>query len=254
MRRVGLLVLISLSMVGCSAMNTAMNKQDLVVESKTSYSVVLEPLALDERIVYARVKDLSGNSMRKGMQKILNKTLAEEGIRVTANPKEANLMLNASIISAKKTTKEEAEASLLGGYKGGIEGALALGSIASVSGSSGSSVAALGLAGAAAGFLADSLIDDVYYTFVLDVQLREKPLEGDFISNTAKNQSIKSLTTKNSAISNENNSSVTRGKNYDWIVYETRVVTTANQINLDITEAIPEVQNKTASILSEMML
>lgn len=252
--KVSFFAILSLSMVGCSAMNTAMKKQDLDVESKTSYSIVLEPIALEERVVYARVKDLSGNSMRKEMQKILNKTLIDEGITVTSDPKKANLMLNASIISASKTTREESERALIGGYSGGLEGALALGGIAAATGGDGGNIASLGLAGAAVGFLADTLIDDVYYTFILDVQLREKPLNGDSIANSTKNQSAKGLSTSNSATLSQNSSSVTRGDNFNWIVYETRIVTTANQMNLDIKEAIPEVQNKTASTLAEFML
>ena len=55
-------------------------------------------------------------------------------------------------------------------------------------------------------------------------------------------------------MSTKNSSSVSRGENYNWIVYETRVVSTANKMNLKIEEAIPEVQRKAAETISEMML
>ena len=239
---------------GCSATKTALTKQDLTLESHVSTAVVLEPLAPEDRIVYVRVKDLSGNSMRKEMMSKIRDSLSSEGVTVTTNPKEANLMLNAFIMSAKKTTKDEYNAYLGSEYKGGVEGALAAGSIAAISGGSGKTTAGVALVGAAAGFLADTLINDTYYTFVLDVELRERPLEGDSISNSKKSLKASGYSEKNTASLTVSGSSVKRGDNYKWIVYQTRIVTIANKMNLDIKEAIPQVQQKTSETLAELLL
>lgn len=244
----------ALTMLGCSAVQTSIQKQDLTLESHVSNAVVLEPLSPEERIVYVRVKDLSGNSMRKEMVSQIKASLAAEGVTVTNNPKEANLMLNAFIMSAKKTTKEEYNAALASGYKGGAEGALTAGAITSIAGGSGKSVAGVALAGAAIGFLADTLVEDSYYTFILDVELRERPLEGDVISNNKKTNTQGGYASQNNSALTTSNSSVQRGDNYDWIVYQTRIVSVANQMNLDINEAIPEVQKKTSETLSEFLL
>ncbi|WP_065861132.1 complement resistance protein TraT [Vibrio cidicii] len=245
---------LSTVLLGCSAAQTAMKKQDLSVESRTSYSVVLEPVAPEKRIVYAKVRDLSGNSMRKDMQKKLESIFQNEGFTVTQDPDKANMMITASIIAADKGTSADADRYLNSGYKGGAEGAIALGGLAALSGGGGKETAGAALAGAAIGFLADSLVEDVYYTFVMDVQLRERPLEGDSISNSTKNVNAKGAKDKNSSMSSTSKSSVDRGDNYNWIVYETRIVTTANKMNLTIEEAIPEVQSRTAETLAEMML
>lgn len=241
-------------LLGCSAAQTAMKKQELSVESKTSYSVVLEPMAPSKRVVYAKVRDLSGNSMRKPMQRNLENMFRSEGFVVTDDPEQANLMITASIVSAEKTDKAGADRYLTSGYKGGLEGGATLAAIGSVAGMDGRDTAGLALVGAAAGFLADTLVEDVYYTFVMDVQMRERPLDGDSIANTTKNSSVKGTADRNTRMSSTNNSSVTRGDNYNWIVYETRIVTTANKMNLKIEEAIPEVQLRTAQTLAEIML
>ena len=80
-------VCVMIALTGCSAAKTALRKQDLTVESHVSNSVILEPLMPEERVVYIRVKDLSGNEMRRGMTSMLKQTLQEEGLVVTNNPK-----------------------------------------------------------------------------------------------------------------------------------------------------------------------
>ena len=244
------IVAATLTLFGCSAMNTALKKQELDVESRLSHSVVLEPLSPVERIVYARIRDVSGNNLRSVMQQKITNQLTAEGFVVTNDPKEANLMLNATILSAGKTTADEASRSLTSGYKGAAEGA-AIGYIATSG--NGNSVKT-GLLAGAAGFIADALVEDVYYTFVMDIELRERPLEGDIYSNSTSNRAIGAVSTQNKAIRNVNKSSVQRGENYKWIIHETRIVTTANQMNLKLEEAIPAVQDKTALSLTEMLL
>ncbi|MDO6527604.1 complement resistance protein TraT [Motilimonas sp. 1_MG-2023] len=245
---------LSTILLGCSAAQTAMKKSELSIDSQTSFSVVLEPVAPSKRIVYAKVRDLSGNSMRKDMQRKLESLFISEGFVVTDDPDKANMMITASIIAAEKTTAADANRYLNSGYKGGAEGAVAGAGISAIAGGSGSSVATAAAAGAAVGFIADTLVEDVYYTFVMDVQLRERPLDGDVISNSTKNNSSKRVSSKNTSTSSNSNSSVTRGDNFKWIVYETRIVTTANKMNLEITEAIPVVQGRTAETLTEMMM
>lgn len=242
------------SLVGCSAVSTAVKKQNLVVESRLSHSVVLEPLMPEERIVYVKVHDITGNKMRSAMTKSITENLKNEGVIVTTNPKKANLMLDATILTAKKTTADEANSYLSGGYKGGAEGALLGVGIAGMSGSNGKTMVGAAVVGAAAGFFADMLVEDVYYTFVMDVQLRERPLEGDMIDNSTKNATAKGISSKNSASSNISKSSVKRGSNFNWIIHETRIVTTANKMNLDVEEAIPLVQEKTSYSLTELLL
>ena len=252
--KLGSVLLMSTILLGCSAAQTMMKKKELSVESRTSYSVVLEPVAPSKRIVYAKVRDLSGNSMRKAMQKELESIFISEGFTVTKDPEKANMMITASIIAASKGTAEDAAGYLNSGYTGGIEGAATLGALAAIGGSSGKQTMGLAAIGGIGGFLTDTLVEDVYYTFVMDVELRERPLDGDVIQNQTNNTTLKGVSGRNANMSSKDSSSVVRGENYNWVKYETRIVTTANKMNLKIEEAIPEVQHKTAETLTEMML
>ena len=245
------LVAVTVTLFGCSAMNTAIKKQELDVEARLSSSIVLEPLSPSDRIVYARIRDVSGNNLRSAMQRKIESQLESEGFVVTNDPKKANLMMNATILSAGKTTADEASRSLSSGYKGAAEGA-ALGFIAG--GGSGKDSLQAGLLAGAAGFFADAMVEDVYYTFVMDVELRERPLIGDSITNSTTNTSTKMLSTQNTANRSKSKSSVQRGDNFNWIIHQTRIVTTANQMNLKLEDAIPVVQDKTATSLTEMLL
>ncbi|MCQ1061295.1 complement resistance protein TraT [Photobacterium sp. ZSDE20] len=237
-------------LVGCGAMKTAMTKQDLVVESQVTGPVVLEPVAPSKRIVYISVRDLTGNNMRRDTMQMLKKHLGTEGFYVTDDPDKANMMLNASVIQAKNTSKEEAYGYLTSGFEGALVGA----STAAVLGADGRTTAGAGLAVAAVGFLADTMISDTYYTFVLDVQVRERPLEGDKTVSRSGSMQASGHATNTSAVASKRVSTVERGENFNWIVHETRIVTTANQMNLDINDAIPVVQERTAMTLTEMLL
>ncbi|OCH73716.1 complement resistance protein TraT, partial [Vibrio breoganii] len=210
----------------------------------------LEPVAPHNRVVFVSIRDVTGNSMRRGMMDKIRANLNEEGFTITNDPQEANFMLSATIIQAGNTTKEEAT----GYLNSGFEGALAGGVTAAALGADSRTIGGVALVGAAAGFLADTLIDDSYFTFVMDVQMRERPMDGDDISNQTKNASLSAQASANRVTASKNTSNVTRGSNYNWIVYETRIVTTANQMNLKIDDALPAVQKRTASSLTELLL
>ena len=88
----------------------------------------------------------------------------------------------------------------------------------------------------------------------MDVEMRERGLPGDKVSNSTRNINAGGGSYGNNANLSINNSSVVRGDGYNWIIYKTRIVTTANKMNLDIQEAIPAVQQRTAMSVSELML
>lgn len=75
--------LVFFNLIGCSAVSTAVKTQDLAVETRMSASVVLEPMAPYDRVAYVRVRDISGNGLRKGMQQILVSQLTSEAYSST---------------------------------------------------------------------------------------------------------------------------------------------------------------------------
>lgn len=237
--KIGIIALLFV-LTGCSATQTAIKKRNLEVSSKTSSAIILEPVAPEKRIAYVRVRDLSGENFH--IKDALIAALQQKGIQVTQNVQKANFMLTASILQAGKTTADRASDALSAGFAGGLIGAGA--SVAL--GGSANQAAGFGLAGAAAGFLVDTLIDDVYYSVVVDVEMRERPLEGD----TMVSGNIIDAKEKNNTVVS---SYVKRGENYNWITHQTRVVTTANKVNLKFEDAMPEIRKGLSQILSNML-
>ncbi|MCG8531549.1 MAG: complement resistance protein TraT [Desulfovibrionales bacterium] len=293
-----LLFLIAL-LAGCGATRTAIQKRDLRVETQMTEAIILEPMMDSQRCVYVRVRDASGNNLRKSMQTKIIQELQDEGIAVTNDPAKCNLLLRATIIKASRVTEEQAYSTL----KATAEGALLGGGIAVAAGSDLSSTLGAALTTSAIGFLADTLVEDVYYAFVVDVELRERPLQGDVTRNVVDSQVVNGkpvVELKRSKAKNKKSdegaleeltdavdnlqaavlegesidselytasrrdlrkstssvvrSTVTRGEDYKWLIYRTRVVTVANQVNLTLDEALPAVQEKTASSLAESIL
>ena len=52
-------IALGLSLGGCSAMDTAVKKRDLAVETKMSETIFLEPVTADKRVVYFDIRNTS---------------------------------------------------------------------------------------------------------------------------------------------------------------------------------------------------
>lgn len=87
-------------------------------------------------------------------------------------------MLNASILQAGKSAEDDVNSALKSGFAGATFGA------------------GVGLAAGALGFLADTTVDDVYYSFNLDVELRERPLDGEQNENASQTNTTKGTSTR----------------------------------------------------------
>lgn len=225
----GSLMAFGLSMSGCSAMHTAIKKRNLDVQTKMSETIFLEPVAPKNKVIYVDIRNTSDKDVDVNLP--VRTTLEARGYRITNNPDEANFMLQANVLKVGKSDLKEARSFLDAGF-GGAMGAVAGASMAYAGGGGGRSAAALGLAGAAVGFIADSMVEDVMYVMVTDLQLRERPLKGEVITQTQKADLAQgSSTSVKQDIS---------GGQVQWKSYRTRIVSTANKVNLEFAEAQPE--------------
>lgn len=220
-------VAIMITLNGCSAMRTAIKKSDLDVQTKMSETVFLEPVAADEKIVYVDIRNTSDKEMNineKVMAAFINK-----GYKITKNPKEATYTLQANILKVGKSDLREVrnmnESSFGSTITGGLIGVGASRSL----GGDGRSSAAVGLAGAAIGFIGDALVEDIVYVMVTDLQIRERPLSGETITQTQQ----ANLTQGSSTKVRQN----IKGASVKWKTYRMRVVSTANKMNLEFEEA-----------------
>jgi len=227
----GVLAAFMLSMSGCSAMHTAIKKKDLDVQTKMSETVFLEPTAPDRKIIYFDLRNTSDKDIQ--IKDKIAAVFTEHGYRITQNPDEATFMLQGNILKVGKSDLRAANGYLESGFGGSVVGAAAGYAIAS--GSSGRAVVGAGLIGGALGLIGDALVDDVLYVMITDLQIRERPLDGEVITQVQQANLQQGSATRVMQDS--------RGGKVKWKTYRTRIVSTANQVNLEFEEAKPVLES-----------
>jgi len=218
-------VLVIITLTGCGALSTAIEKRNLDVQTKMSTSVFLEPVAPEQQIVYVRVRNTTDKDI--DIEQQIKDSFASNGFIITRNPKQAQFMVQANLLQVGKGDASSARKALESGFGGAI---LGLG-VAAVSSSSATGFGVAGLVGGLVGTVANSMVKDVYYTMITDVEIRQRPLEGETIKQNMRGSSAQG----SSASVNQTVSS----SNAQWKIYRTRVVSTANKVNLDFIEAKP---------------
>ncbi len=231
------------SLSGCNALHTSLSKQDLAVQTKMSDSVFLAPTDLKNKIIYVDIKNTSTQPNFNIKDLVVN-NLQKKGYRVTDRSDRAYYWLRANILSVDKTDPSAAETALNSGYGGAITGA-AIGSAMGGVFSGWSGVGIGGLAGSVAFGLAevvaDALVHDTTYIVITDVEIAEQAKDGVIVrqdSQQAAKQGIGGGRTQTS-------SEITDKKQY-----RLRIVSTANKVNLDYQEAVPDLTNGLISSIS----
>ncbi len=221
-----------LMMVSCSTMHTVISKRNLDVQTKMSDTIWLEPAAANQKTVFVKISNTSGKNLNIE-QKIVN-TLSAKGYRIVNDPAEAKYWLQANILKVDKVNLDKDSGfsdAVLGAGIGGVLGAQR----------SGGAYTALGwgLAGAAIGTLADALVDDTAYAMVTDILISEKT--GRNVQNSTRN-SVKQGNSGTMTSSTSSSSNIEK--------YSTRVLSTANQVNLNFNSAIPILEDELIKVIT----
>ena len=221
-----------LMMVSCSTMHTVISKRNLDVQTKMSDTIWLEPAAANQKTVFVKISNTSGKNLNIE-QKIVN-TLLAKGYRIVNDPAEAKYWLQANILKVDKVNLDKDSGfsdAVLGAGIGGVLGAQR----------SGGAYTALGwgLAGAAIGTLADALVDDTAYAMVTDILISEKT--GRNVQNSTRN-SVKQGNSGTMTSSTSSSSNIEK--------YSTRVLSTANQVNLNFNSAIPILEDELIKVIT----
>ena len=224
-------------MGSCAATRTLIEKRKLNVETKMSETIFLEPLAPEKRIVYVDIKNTTDKELPE-IENTIKGNIVSNGFRITEDPGEASYILQANILKVGRTDLEEANYMLAEGYQGVVEGAVLGGVIGGALGgdvdeiNEGTVIGAI--AGGVGGFLFDSLVTDVLFTMVTDIQVRERVQAGEIVSQSQDTDASQGSSTKI-----RQSSSVSDVK---WKIYRTRIISVANKANLDFEEAKPHLQ------------
>ncbi len=222
----------------CAATRTLIKKRKLLVETKMSETIFLDPVSPEQRVAYVDIRNTSDKDLPEIESGIKGK-IVSNGYRITEDPVEANFILQANILQVGKSDADEANSMLGDGYQGVIEGAVLGGVIGGAIGgdvddfNKGTVIG--GVVGAAAGFVFDSLVSDVLFTMVTDIQVSARPREGEFVQQTENTDASQGTATRVSQTSSVDN--------VRWKIYRTRVVSVANKSNLDFEQAKPYLQS-----------
>ena len=220
-------------LTGCAAGQLALSKRNLDVQTKMSDTIFLDPVNPEQRTVFLQIRNTS-DKPDFDISQDLKAAVQSKGYTVTSNPKTANYILQANILQVGKTDPTAADAIFRSGYGGtataAIGGALAIAAF----GGNGRSMAGAGLAFGIAETIAGALVKDVYYSAITDLQIQEK---------TSDNTQVQVNSTHNLKQGNSGTSQVTYTKNSNMQSYQTRIMSSANKVNLSFEEALPELRS-----------
>ncbi len=216
---------------GCAATHVAIAKRDLDVQTKMSATVFLDPVAPERRTVFVQVRNTSDRP-DFDLQRPITEAVTAKGYTVVEDATAATYVLQANVLQVGKNAPTAAEAALHQGY-GGL-GAIVMGTGAAYALSgSGRGIAGAGVLGGVADLVAGAAVKDVYYSVIADIQIKERNAAGKTSGMTAQS-TLKQGTASEIQVSYD--------ETVDWRAYQTRVVSTANKMNLEFDEAAPALQ------------
>lgn len=214
---------------GCAATATGLGKRNLEVQTKMTDTIFLEPVAPQDRTVFVQVRNTSDRA-ELDIADAVEASIAERGYRIVARPGQAHYLLQANVLQVGRVSPTAAEQTFAGGFGGTLTGGAVGAAGARVASDDPRALIAGGLIGAATSSIADALIEDVTYTIVTDVQVSERAGEGVVVTERLE-QSLRQ---------GSGARIISATEIHDWKRYQTRIMSTANQSNLDFEDAAPQ--------------
>jgi hypothetical protein len=231
-------------LTGCAAVHTSIAKRHLDVQTRMSDAVFLDPVSPDKRTVFVQVRNTSDKPNFE-LEGPVRSAISAKGYQVLDDPEAAHFMLQAQILSVSRASVTAAESALQGGYGAPLTGLLAGATAGVATGGSSQNMAVAGVAGAVVGGLVETVVNaavqDVLFVAITDVQLSQKAPAGvtgqrDLQVDASQGIGGSEITTF---------SEVTNAKRY-----RTRVMSTANKVNLKYEEAAPELNAGLTRVLA----
>lgn len=227
--RIVVLSAVAVGLSGCAAAQVALQHKNLDVQTKMSNTIFIPPVSPSQQTVYVQFKNTSDQSLNvPALEQELDADLTTQGYRVVTY-NQAHYLLQINVLSIGKMSPSAAQGALGGGYGSALAGAAAGGLI-------GQSYVGAGVGGLVAGvggMIADSLVKNVTYAMITDVQVGVRSRHAVSQSTASNLQQGTSTTTSQSTY-----------KTGHWIYYRTRIVSTANKVNLSFKTALPVLQGQ----------
>ena len=157
-------------LTGCAAMQTTLEHGKLAGSSQMSESIMLDPVPNSQKSVHVTIKNTSDQQINIASK--VKRAIESHGYKVVSNPSRAHYLLQANILKVAKMKSSESKSFLNGGY-GSLAGVATGAALGSFAGSTSSMVGA-GLAGGLLEMASNSLIKDINYSAITDVQISER--------------------------------------------------------------------------------
>lgn len=235
----GLMAVVTL-LSGCAATHVAIAKRDLDVQTKMSATIFLDPVAPEEMTVFVQVRNTS-DKQELDLGPDIVAAVTAKGYRVVRDPKQAKFYLQANVLQVGKTDPTAIQQQLGAGYGAGLGGATAGAALGGSVSNSGHGALVGGLIGGVGEIVAGSLVKDVYFSIVTDIQIKERLAAGK----KAKLHSQHANRQGTSGVEH-----VAYADQVDMKTYQTRIISTANKMNLEFAEAVPALRTGLTRALS----
>ena len=224
---------------GCAATQVALSKKDLDVQNKMSATLFLDPVEdTNLKSIYIQSKN-SSDYQDLEMSHSLKNALNAKGFKIVSRMNDAHYVLQINVLQVGKMDPSAAEAAIYRGY--GTDGVMLGAATAYVAGGSSVAIVGAGILGGVISVVADSLVKDVHYGIITDIQIRERVYGKKSVDNS--NISYNQMGTNGVSISSHSEKS-------QWKTYQTRVLSSANKVNLKFEEALPQLQASLTRVIS----
>lgn len=228
-------ILLTFLLSGCAATQLALEHKNLETQSQMSETVFLDPVPVSQKTIYVSVHNTTDKAMK--ITSRIRKTLKAKGYRVVSNPNRAHYLLQSNILKVGKMSKSAAQ-SIAGSPYGSAIGGAAVG--AAMTGSGQGAVAG-SVMGGLIGLAANSLVKDVNYAMVTDIQISERVKSGVRVAEDTESILNNGTATTTHQLSHRNSA---------FRRYRTRIVSTADKVNLKFAQAKPELEKALAQEIS----
>ncbi|MAZ39413.1 MAG: hypothetical protein CMF49_04770 [Legionellales bacterium] len=226
-------VLLSLS--GCMATQTALNDTSLQTHTKMTDSIFLEPVPSSMKTVYVETRNTS-DQQNLSIKSYLVSDLQKKGYKIVGSPTQAHYLLQVNILKAGKVEPNKAKM----GVDGTVSGA-AVGATAGAIGGSSTDIAVGAIAGALVGNVANAMFKNIGFIIDTDVQISERAHSSVHQSSTT---TLKQGTSTTQTLTSQNNAS--------WNKYRTRVISSADKMNLKFDQASPYLSKDLANTIANI--
>ena len=225
---------IILTIVLSSTIHTIISKRNLEVQTKMSNTIWLEPVDTDQKTIFVKISNTSDKDLDIE-SKVIN-ALKTKGYKIVKEPSEAKYSLQVNILNVEKSNLNDANGS---GFSE-VFMAAGIGSIlATQSPEDGANIVGLGMASATLARISSAFVKDVVYAMITDVLVSEK---------IGKNVQVTTVNSVNQGISGTRTSTSSETSNIEK--YSTRVLSTANKVNLKFENAMPVLEDELVKVIT----